>query len=109
MMAHKGLSRRDVLRHGPAKIALMAASEFGRAASRKHDLKSVVACYRRARELLGILETIPLPPAAARRLKPLYGLARESALFDERRLDPRTLDRFSLEFADELERAFRDG
>ena len=107
MKAHKGLSRRDVLRRGPAQIALMAASEFSRAASRKHDPENVRACFRRARELLGVLETAPLPPAAARRLRPLYRLSCESSLFSARRLDPRTLSRFGLEMADELERAFR--
>ena len=107
MKAHKGLSRRDVLRYGPAKIALMAASEFSRAASRKHEQKNVLACFQRARELLGILETTTLPAAAARRLKPLYRLARESSLFSARRMDPRTLSRFGLEMADELQRAFQ--
>ncbi len=107
MKAHKGLSRRDVLRRGPARVALMAASEFSRAASRKHDQKNVLACFRRARELLGILETAPLPEAAARRLRPLYRLACESSLLSDRRLDPRWLSRFGLEMADELERAFR--
>ncbi len=107
MKAHQGLSRRDVIGYGPAKIALMAASEFSRAVSRKHNRENVLACFRRARELLGILETMLLPAVAMRRLRPLYQLACERSLFSDRRLDPRTLSRFGLEMADELERAFR--
>jgi hypothetical protein len=102
MKMHRSLTRLDVRRKGPAQIALMVASEFGRAASRASHRENVISCYARARELMGLLETIPLPFAVAARLKPIFARATEQQLLSENRLTPDFIQRSSLEFAEEF-------
>jgi len=105
MKGHRSLTRRHILAKGPAQIALMVASEFGRAANRPAHRENVLACYTRARELMGILETIPLPMKAARRLKPLFKRSTHRALTDEAHLAPRCIERSCRELADEFAQA----
>lgn len=103
MNAHKNLSRLDVLRHGPKKIAAMAASEFYRAAQRVNQPESVRLCLLRGRELLGILETQPLPPKSVQRLKPIFYSA--SSMHTPLHAKPEHLSRRMSEIAFELEQS----
>jgi hypothetical protein len=102
--AHKNLPRRDVMRHGAEKIALMAASEFHRAAKRSHSMESVQASFERGRELMGILETISIPDRAARRLKVIFARASLNQL--QTNLPQDRIAKIANEIADELERPF---
>jgi len=105
MMAHRSLTRRDIVEKGPAQIALMVASEFGRASSRAVHRGNVLSCYARARELMGILETLPLPKTVGARLKPLFARMIEREILLENRLTPHFIERSCQEFADEFTRA----
>lgn len=107
MKAHRTLTREKLLRQGPARIALMVASEFGRASSRSAHPENVLACYARARELMGVLETIPMPRSVVHRLRPLYRRAAARELFQPARLDSRRTARSCAELAEEFNRAAR--
>ena len=102
MNAHKNLARADVVRYGPQKIALMAASEFHRAAKRATHTEAVQACFSRGRELMGILETQRIPTRAARRLKPIFIRASLHQL--QINVPPEQLAKIAGEIAYELER-----
>lgn len=102
MKAHRSLSRLDIVAKGPAMIALMIASEFSRAANRAAFRDNVVASYERARELCGILESLPLPNRAAHRLKPLVARMAAHQLYREERLTPARIERASRELVQEL-------
>jgi hypothetical protein len=58
----------------------MVASEFYRAASGADYRSDVSACFDRARELMGVLETIPMPADIASDLRPLYTACRATLL-----------------------------
>ena len=58
----------------------MVASEFYRAASGADYRADVLACFARARELMGVLETITLPMDIAADLPPVYRACRSSLL-----------------------------
>jgi len=105
MKAHPSLTRQHVLAKGPDAIALMIASEFGRAANRSRHRENVLSCYRRARELMGILETISLPADVSQQLKPWYQKATEQELLTEERLHPDWVQKFCLAAAAEFNRA----
>jgi hypothetical protein len=105
MNAHRSLSRKDVVKHGPQNIALMVASEFLRAAGRADHPALAEAAVRRARELMGILETLPLPVDAARRLQPIYRRCASRRLFAGERPLAAQIRRGGLELGDEFTRA----
>ena len=105
MKAHRQLSRMHIIQKGPAAIALMIASEFGRAANRSEHRDNVLNCYRRARELMGVLETVALPLPVGRQLKPLYDRAAERHLLLEKHLTPDFVSKACAEFADAFNRA----
>jgi hypothetical protein len=105
MKAHPGITRVHLVQKGPASIALMVASEFGRASNRNTNENNVRSCYRRARELMGVLETLSLPPAVSRRLKPLYTRATERELFLQERMVPEFIRKSCAELADAFTRA----
>jgi len=105
MKAHRNLTRQDVLRYGPAKLCLMIASEFHRAVSRCETTPNVISCYSRAKELMGILETQPLPLQVSHRLKPIYKRAIDIHLLAESELVPLRVSRVSAELASEFELA----
>ena|ERR1700687_5391071 len=86
MNAHRSLQRLDVLRYPVDQIALMIASEFLRAGSRAQYPQIVEGCFHRARELMGILETIELHPAVACDLRPYYEKCSERELFVSNRI-----------------------
>jgi len=88
MKAHPSLTRQYVLSKGPQAMALMIASEFGRAANRSEHRDNVLKCYGRARELMGVLETFLLPVSVSQRLKPWYEKSRENELLLDERLQP---------------------
>jgi len=98
----------DVVRKGAAQIALMVASEFGRAASRAIHRDNVLSCYGRARELMGILETLSMPPRVGSRLKPLFARMSEDEILRPGRLEPAFIERSCRELAEEFSRASRD-
>jgi hypothetical protein len=93
MNAHRSMKRADIASRSPRDIALMIASEFSRASSRRHHRENVLSCYSRAHELLGIMETLPLTEESGLLLQPLYRscatqtLTAESALIPERVLE----------------------
>lgn len=101
MKAHKNLSRTQVLRYGPQKIAAMAASEFYRAAQRAGQLESARLCLMRGQELMGILETQVLPSKMALRLRPIFQRASARELLVDQK--PERLSRIVSEIAFELE------
>ena len=105
MKAHPSLSRLHVLSKGPAAIVLMIASEFGRAANRSEHRDNVLMCYHRARELMGVLETVPLPLPVSESLKPWFEKASERELFTEERLQPLWIQKFCKEAASEFNQA----
>ncbi len=105
MKYHPSITRLHLLAKGPAAIALMVASEFGRASNRSQKEANVRACYNRARELMGVLETLPLPVRACRQLKPLFDRASERELLLEKRLDAGFIRKSCAEFADAFNRA----
>ena len=100
MKAHRSLTRRDILRHPASRIALMIASEFYRACERSGHVQNVKDCYERARELMGILETVELPEDVALRLKAVYAGCRERELLREASLVPEEVQRLSEQWAD---------
>ena len=71
MKYHKKLSREDVAKQGWDRIVLMIASELSRAdhLSKNGGGLEVTMCVLRAKELFGVLESMPsLPSTIARRL-----------------------------------------
>jgi len=80
MKNHKSLTIEGLTDKGPSKIALMVASEFYRAAAGADYPADVASCFKRARELMGVLETIPLPEDIASDLRSIYTACRETLL-----------------------------
>jgi hypothetical protein len=105
MKAHPSLSRLHVISKGPNAIALMIASEFGRAANRCDHRDNVLKCYGRARELMGILETLALPLSISERLQPWFVKASEHELLKEERLQPAWIQKFCIDAAAEFNHA----
>ena len=105
MKAHPSLTRRHVLAKGVNAIALMIASEFGRAANRCEHRGNVLSCYGRARELMGILETVALPSSVSTRLKPWFEKSTERELLSEDHLEPAWIQQFCREAASEFDTA----
>jgi hypothetical protein len=103
--AHRSLQPADVIKYGPSRIALMVASEFWRAAGGAKYRADVVACYGRARELMGILETVPFNEQVAAMLQPYYRKCIEKDLLRESRMSPKAVESFSREVAEAFERA----
>src|SRR5438552_2779979 len=102
MKYHPSLSRQYVLSKGPQAMALMIASEFGRAANRSDHRDNVLKCYGRARELMGVLETLLLPFSVSLRLKPWYEKSQENELLLDERLQPAYVQQFCSEAAAEF-------
>ena len=105
MKAHPSLSRIYVLSKGPNAILLMIASEFGRAANRSEHRENVLNCYRRARELMGVLETTVLPTPVSHRLKPWFEKSTERELLSESHFQPAWIQTFCSEAASEFNQA----
>jgi hypothetical protein len=105
MKAHRSLTAAQVRAKGPAAIALMVASEFGRAATGAKYRSDVLRCYDRARELMGLLEVLNLPGDVALHLRPLYKRCTLRELLKESRLTPAFIERASREMADAFDRA----
>lgn len=80
MKAHRSLSREDVLKYPPEKVALMVASEFWRAVDGVAFPGDTSACFARAGELLEILESMPLKESMAHCLRPLFVACRAEVL-----------------------------
>jgi hypothetical protein len=59
MKYHKKLERKDLLKHGWARILMMIASELSRSAHLPQKSKEARSSYLRAKELLGVLESDP--------------------------------------------------
>ena len=105
MNAHRSLQRVDVLHYPVDKIALMIASEFLRAESRAQYPTIVQWCYHRARELMGILETLPLETEVALELSSIYGRCTEDQLMPASPLPSERIRAVSLELAAAFEKA----
>ncbi len=84
MKVHRSLTRSQLIQKGPAHIAMMVASEFTRAAKWAAQPDSVRSCYNRARELMGVLETIRLPSDIGLSLKPFFDQASERELMSDK-------------------------
>jgi hypothetical protein len=107
MKYHPSLSRASVVAKGPAAIAMMVASEFGRASNRHAHQENVLACYNRARELMGVLETLRMPDSICRHLKPLFTRSTQKELLLPRRLHPELIRKSCAEMADAFNQAAR--
>jgi hypothetical protein len=106
MKAHRSLQRLDILRYSRDKIALMVASEFLRASSRAEYQQVVRACFERAKELMGILETIELDAEVAKQLRPHYQeCSRATFMATEKEFSPDMVRQFSDKLARAFERA----
>ena len=105
MQAHRSLQRTDVTKYPPTQIALMVASEFLRASNRAQYPEIVSACFGRARELMGILETIALEMTVAAELKPIYERCTEDQLMVADRLPVESIRTLSQNLAQAFERA----
>ena len=105
MKYHPSLTRLYVLNKGPQAMALMIASEFGRAANRSEHRDNVMKCYSRARELMGILETLLLPVSVSQRLEPWYEKCQEIELLSAERLQPSYVQQFCTQAAVEFNQA----
>jgi hypothetical protein len=105
MKYHKSLTSDGVLKYGPAKTALMVASEFWRASSGSEYRQDVVSCYRRAKELMGLLETVSLREDVAAELAPMYRDCRDTELLRDERLSPASVVEISTRMAEAFERA----
>ena len=99
MRNHKSLSPEDLARKGPDKIALMVASEFYRAAEGARYANDVTACFHRARELMGVLETMALPDEIAADMRPVYASCRASLLEKVARQDVSEIRAIAGDFA----------
>ncbi len=100
MRNHKSLKPEDIIKHGPAKIALMVASEFLRASNGSQYRADVITCYERARELMGVLETVPMDDETGSFLKPIYKECIATNLLKNENLNPEFIKRFSTRIAD---------
>jgi len=105
MQAHRSLRRTDVTRYSAAQIAMMVASEFLRASSRAQYPQIVHGCFGRARELMGILETIPMESDVAAALKSVYDRCTEDQLMVADRLPSESIRDLSENLAHAFERA----
>jgi hypothetical protein len=105
MQAHRSLQRTDVTKYPATQIALMVASEFLRASSRAQYPQIVHGCFARARELMGILETMTLEENVAVALKPIYELCTEDKLMVADQLPVDAVRTMSQNFAQSFERA----
>lgn len=105
MQAHRSLQRTDVTKYPATQIALMVASEFLRASSRAQYPQIAHACFGRARELMGILETIPLETGVATELKPIYERCTEDRLMVTDLLSTESIRAISQHLAQAFERA----
>lgn len=105
MRVHRSLQPDELFRRGPQKMALMVASEFYRASSGSDYRDDVIACYDRARELMGVLETFPLGPEAGSYLKPYYSECRKTELLRDDRLTPDYVKTFGVRLAEAFEKA----
>jgi hypothetical protein len=105
MKNHKSLRPEDLIRHGPAKIARMAASEFLRASAGSEYRSDVIRSYERGRELMGVLETVDLSEEAGLFLQPLYTECTLKKLLREETLTPSHVRDFALRIAQALESA----
>ena len=106
MNAHKNLSRLDVLKYAPDKIARMVASEFWRAAGKTRSPEIIANSLARARELMGILETADLDPSSAAYLQPFYRRCTTDELRRSASGSPEALTLFCEELARAFEEAF---
>ena len=95
----------DVLKYGPDQIAMMVASEFLRASERTQYASIANNCFERARELMGILETIPLTEDVAQELSPVYGRCTRDQLMIDDRMPLERVRKISLEVASAFEKA----
>lgn len=107
--AHNGLTREDILRHPPGRIALMVASEFWRAAGKAEYPAIVQASFSRAKELMGILETIDLNPTATAALQTCYRQCIDRELEMLMRSSPTNIRLFCERLAQTFEQAFANG
>jgi hypothetical protein len=99
MRNHKSITVEVLAQKGPSKIALMVASEFYRAASGSDYHADVASCFDRARELMGVLETIPLPSDIASDLRPIYNACRASLLEKVAQQEPGQIREIAEDFA----------
>jgi hypothetical protein len=108
MQAHRSLRRTDVTKYPVTQIASMVASEFLRASSRAQYPQIVQGCFGRARELMGILETLTMEESVAAELKPIYELCTEDKLMVADRLPPERIRELSEKLAQAFEHASED-
>jgi hypothetical protein len=100
MRYHKSATTTDLLRRGPAKIAMMIASEFWRAHAGADYKEDVKRCYWRARELMGVLEIADLPESIGLELQPYYRECAIKSMFNENQFLPSAIKVFSIRFAE---------
>jgi len=108
MRFHKSSTTTDLLRRGPSKLAMMIASEFWRAREGAQFRDEAVRCLWRARELMGVLETVDLPESVGRKLAPCYEECSLKAMFAEERLTPSAIQEFSSRLGEIFDRAAQE-
>ncbi len=105
MRFHKSSVSSDLLARGPAVVARMVASEFWRAREGAEFPESVVRCYWRARELMGVLEVADLPEAVSQALLPSYIECGLKTMFSKDRLTPSAIQAFSSRLGEAFDHA----
>jgi len=105
MNAHRSLRRTDVTKYPVTQVALMVASEFLRASTRAQYPDIVRGCIHRARELMGILETMTMDDIVATELKPIYERCTEDNIMISEKLPAESIRQFTEALAQAFERA----
>lgn len=108
MRFHKAVVSSDLVERGPAKLAMMVASEFWRARAGAEFRDEAVRALWRARELMGVLETVNLPQAISNRLLPYYRECRLPSMFADEQLAPQALIHFSDRLGNAFDQVARD-
>ena len=108
MRFHKSSVTADLIQRGPTKIAMMVASEFWRAREGAEFKEDAVRCLWRARELMGVLETINLPESVSHALLPYYAECSLKSMFRDDRLTPEALQVFSARLGEAFDQAAQD-
>lgn len=108
MRFHKTSVSADLVQRGASKLARMVASEFWRARDGAEYRDEAVHALWRARELMGVLETVNLPEPITQQLLPYYAECNLKSMFSEERLTPPALYSFGTRLAEAFDHAAQE-
>ena len=108
MRLHRSLTPEAFIQKGPSRMALMIASEFWRAKEGAEFHDDVRSCYERARELMGVFETVVMSADVCADLRSFFWECRATELFRDENFVNDHVTRFSERLATAFERAARN-